>query len=394
MKKRGMLIFLAVALLLVQTTYSLGLIGRNADSNDVYYAEKIAALEKPAVVKIETTVTTSAKIPDITTANGEIIETSLVKDRAETYSFSGSGLIITPDGYIITNAHVVQTDDYDKEHFIQGLMLKLRIQPELKGIATEYLKKFDVQAKISKIEVLLPISSPTGFNQMRIPAEIKKTGSIYPGKDIAILKISKDNLPTITSLKKETPFVGANVIAIGYPGIANIGLAPNEATVTAGIISAYKTSPEGWKLIQIDAPLNEGNSGGPLFDSKGQMLGIITWGKKETQGFNWAIPTELIYEYLNELNIKPSRSMLDKMYEKALSYYWKGKYTQALLEFRHVLEIMPFHPLAPEFIYKSNIIITENQEQVQPIKIILLLILFLATSFLICWQLTGKRKHK
>ena len=95
---------------------------------------------------------------------------------------------------------------------------------------------------------------------------------------------------------------GQEVLALGSPrGLAN--------TVTRGIVSAVRrsgsdlktVSPEGSTVIQTDAAVNPGNSGGPLVNSEGEVIGIVTFQKTASQGLNFAIS---IIDVLEELQVK------------------------------------------------------------------------------------------
>ncbi len=137
----------------------------------------------------------------------------------------GSGVIISPDGYLLTNNHVVEGAD--------------------------------------EIEVVLNDSR-------RARAKVIGTD---PDTDLAILKITLDRLPVITLGNSDSLQVGDQVLAIGNPfGVGQ--------TVTSGIVSALGRNQLGINtfenFIQTDAAINPGNSGGALVDSNGQLMGINT----------------------------------------------------------------------------------------------------------------------
>lgn len=158
----------------------------------------------------------------------------------------GSGVIISNDGYIITNNHVIENMD--------------------------------------KIEVTL--------NDNRI-FEAKKIGS-DPDTDIALLKVNAKDLPTIPFGNSESLHLGEWVLAVGNP--FNL-----TSTVTAGIISAKarpagQSQGEGNKIggfIQHDAAVNAGNSGGALVNARGELIGINTMIYSQTgsySGYSFAVP--------------------------------------------------------------------------------------------------------
>lgn len=179
----------------------------------------------------------------------------------------GSGFIVTEDGYILTNNHVVSAAE--------------RIVVEL----------------------------PDG---RRFPkAEIVGRD---PTTDVAVIKINQKNLPTIPLGSSESAAVGEFVMAIGNPG-AEFGEAL-PFTVTAGIISAKgrnlgiirrATDESNYvieDLIQTDAVINPGNSGGPLVNYRGEVIGINTAIASTTgfyQGYGFAIPITLARSVMDDL---------------------------------------------------------------------------------------------
>jgi serine protease Do len=163
---------------------------------------------------------------------------------------SGSGVIISADGYLLTNNHVVDG------------------------------------AK----EVTVTLADQQVY-QARIIGRDSKT-------DLAVLKIdSKQSLPVAPMGKSADLKVGEWVVAIGNPfGLSN--------SVTAGIVSAkgrvIGAGPYD-DFIQTDAPINPGNSGGPLFNMKGEMVGINTAIIASGQGIGFAIPIDLARPLIPQL---------------------------------------------------------------------------------------------
>ncbi len=156
---------------------------------------------------------------------------------------AGSGFIVSPDGVILTNAHVVRDAD--------EVTVKLQDRREYR-------------AKV--------LGSDT------------KT-------DVAVLKIDAKNLPTVPVGNSRSLQVGEWVLAIGSP----FGL---ESSVTAGVVSAKGRSLPGDQVpfIQTDVAVNPGNSGGPLFNTRGEVVGINSQIYSQTggyQGLSFAIPIDV-----------------------------------------------------------------------------------------------------
>ncbi len=181
----------------------------------------------------------------------------------------GSGFIISSDGYILTNAHVVETAD----------------------------------------EVTVKLNDKREFVAEIIGTD-RKT-------DIALIKINATDLPRVTQGNPENLRVGEWVIAIGSP----FGF---EHSVTAGIVSAKGRSlaQENYvPFIQTDVAINPGNSGGPLFNMKGEVVGINSQIYSRTGGFmglSFAIPINVATEIADQLkaNGKISRGRIGVMIQE------------------------------------------------------------------------------
>jgi serine protease Do len=174
----------------------------------------------------------------------------------------GSGVIVDPEGYVVTNAHV------------------------LKGA--------------EKIEVIVPSAGA-----VTLPPNVDPRGQSYqarivgvtPEMDLAVLKIDAHGLPAIPIRGSNVPRQGEMVFAFGSPeGLRN--------TVTMGVISSVARQPDPDSplvYIQTDAPINPGNSGGPLVNSDGGLIGINTFivtTSGGNQGLGFAIPAgELAFAY-------------------------------------------------------------------------------------------------
>ncbi|HXZ97603.1 MAG TPA: Do family serine endopeptidase [Burkholderiales bacterium] len=174
-------------------------------------------------------------------------------DEKRRSSSLGSGVIVSPQGYILTNSHMVRAAD--------------------------------------EIEVLLP------DGRKATPRVIGDD----PETDLAVLKIDMKNLPTITFGRSDEANVGDVVLAIGNPyGVGQ--------TVTMGIISALGRNHLGLNtfenFIQTDAAINPGNSGGALVDATGNLIGInsaIYTRTGGSQGIGFAIPTSVAKQVMEQI---------------------------------------------------------------------------------------------
>ncbi|MGI6424176.1 MAG: S1C family serine protease [Tepidanaerobacteraceae bacterium] len=311
----------------------------------------------------------------------------------------GTGFVVTPDGYIVTNAHVVATPEEDlKNTFLQfGLseMLNQSVHDLLAlnesgyitvteemlmniqySIAQFYLNHMKIENLQTSVYAALGVNIPGLQNiQKSYTCDIKKVGEPAPGKDVAVLKIEgNDNLMTV-SLGDDTDIqTGDTVFVIGYPAAAtfNPALAAEsaiESTMTSGLISAIKTMPGGWKVFQMDAAISGGNSGGPVFNNKGEVIGIATFGSVDfetggsVQGMNFAIPVSIAKQFLNEVNVTPTESNLTALYKEGLELYGKQKFKKAYEKFSAVNDLNPGYPYIQEYISKTRTAINEGRDK-------------------------------
>jgi len=179
----------------------------------------------------------------------------------------GSGVVVDPDGYIITNNHVVAG----------ALRIRVIVAP-----ATVELVNGDARLN----------------NPQRV-YEAKLIGTTRYA-DLALIKIEEKGLPFIPLPQQFRFRLGQTVIAIGAPE----GL---DHTVTKGIISAVGRQPDldrPMVYVQTDAPINPGNSGGPLVDRNGNLVGINTFIVSSgggSEGLGFAIPEPIVRFVYNEL---------------------------------------------------------------------------------------------
>lgn len=165
---------------------------------------------------------------------------------------AGSGFIIAPDGYVVTNHHVVDGAGELRISLIDGRELSARI------VGTD------------------------------------------PATDLAVVRVQDGNLPTASIGDSETLRVGQLAIAIGNP----LGF---QSTVSTGVISALGRNLRSQSgqlienVIQTDVPLNPGNSGGPLVDSRARVVGVNTAMIRMAQGLSFAIPSNTVTWVVGEL---------------------------------------------------------------------------------------------
>jgi serine protease Do len=244
-----------------------------AQNKDTSFAE-VAKKVEPAVVNIDT----KTKLQEIGMNNGEDSINNLTRQQTRPVFAVGSGFIVDSKGFIITNAHVVE----------DSTKVTIRLQNGEQYVA-------------------------------RIVGTDEET-------DIAVLKIEAEKpLPTLKFGDSNAIQAGDWVLAIGSP----FGL---EQSVTAGIISKVQRQTDAFKsfqkFIQTDAAINRGNSGGPLVNMNGDVIGInsqIATSDGNSSGIGFALPSnEANYVYKQILaNGKVKRGYLGVVLESVKAEFAK-----------------------------------------------------------------------
>ena len=184
---------------------------------------------------------------------------------------TGSGIIISEDGYILTNNHVVDTSSSGSSYSYYDLS----------------------EATSVKVKLNSDIYGTDAIFDAKIVGKDSQT-------DLAVLKIDKTDLTAAEFANSDEAVVGEFVMAVGSP----LGL---DATVTTGIISAVNREVESegttYVCIQTDAAINSGNSGGALVNSEGKVIGINTLklSGSDVEGIGFAIPINSTLDIIDDL---------------------------------------------------------------------------------------------
>lgn len=169
----------------------------------------------------------------------------------------GSGFFIDAGGYLITNYHVIQSE----------------VDPSYEGYSRVYIKRADNTA-------------------VRIPAKVIGWDPVF---DLALLKVEITPEVVFQLGTSKDLAIGSKIYAMGSPA----GL---DQTLTSGIVSAQNRRLLSLgSVLQIDAPVNHGSSGGPIIDEAGRVQAVVFAGLERQEGLNFAIPVELLKNVLPQL---------------------------------------------------------------------------------------------
>jgi serine protease Do len=319
-----------------------------------------------------------------------------IKEPEEITS-SGTGFVVTADGYVATNCHLIDRDNaFIRRQFFLSAFQQIteanisalenawatRFSEQQKSIlyntyASVYARLFSMALYDLRKEIYIEYSVDTDSGttgSVKKLAQVIVKGQPMPGKDVAILKMDGDStLPTLKIAQDELPRVGEQLYVYGFPSpVTNNNYVATESaiepTLTTGIVSALKKSVAGWPLIQMDANINRGSSGGPVCDEKGEVVGLTTFGSIETSGglaagLNFAIPVSILQEYLDSAGVIAHPSETSLLFTDAVVFYDREFYKDALQKFKQVDELNKHYPGLAFYIKDSERRLMQNDEK-------------------------------
>jgi S1-C subfamily serine protease len=209
---------------------------------------------------------------------------------------TGSGFFLSP-GQVVTNLHVVR------------------------GAARAEIKTLDGKPKVYAVSGALAVDEEG---------------------DLALLGVDMPAQPTrSTELATELPDEGEPIFVIGNP-------LKLEGSVSDGIVSAVREVPNSYRIIQITAPISHGNSGSPVFNLRGQVLGVVTVKVTNGQNINLALEVARVKQLragklqrLSDIALKGKGDVAESSYRNGLDSLWLGNYDSAVGYFENAVNKNP-----------------------------------------------------
>lgn len=368
---------------------------------------RLAALSRPSVVLILTNYCSKAKlgtIPNTVISN---------KEYPFCLSATGTGFFVNPNGYIATNGHVVNIGpqtallaavttgqfndllvDYTaaylqqsglvvpRDQIVEKVKESLNTKESLYQLAgaidrlrtTNLLSiqgddyKYFIQAGSTPIQI-----TKSGVNTGKdiLSARLigfdyaEPTSEGFSSSDVALLKVEGNNFPALPLGSLEDVTTGEELQIIGFPGIAGgnnsvllDSSANAEPTITRGVVSALKKAKGNQKnLIQTDASINHGNSGGPALDSNGKVIGIATYGLMPEEGggnYNFLRDIGDLKDLMNKYNVDQNSGPTYQSWKNGLNNYWLSYFKYAKTDFTKTKELYPIHPSVDKYLKETN----------------------------------------
>jgi S1-C subfamily serine protease len=248
---------------------------------------------------------------------------------------TATGWFVSPSGWLVTNGRVIALAQRPPRWLLQergAQAIRERCPDHPAARATPTLD--------TSISVLLS-------NGVRIPATIVKfgapvAGAPMSGQDLALLRLEAADMPTLRLGDSASLQIGDPLHIVGFPGVVLThellnASATMEASITNGAVSGFRTDRAGQPVIQTDAPVAGGNSGGPALNRAGDVVGVLTFVPGESarsdaavQGFNFVIPAAAVRSFLDDApRARGEARRFDAAWQAGLRQYFLGNHRRA-----------------------------------------------------------------
>lgn len=305
--------------------------GCRRDTSRLDEVQKMAYAVKPGVVRISAFATAHFRydaaairsLEQLMTSRGD--DVTAEKLDAEQLSAdtgaggSGSGFVIHPDGFILTSGHVVaptrepaaMAHDLRRNGAIAALMKHFPVDQLRRLHRGDALEGYvTALAEAGRIDDVAVVNEVDLSNGEKLPFRIVEFSPALSqrGTDLALLAVSRKNLPVVPLGDSDSTRVGDSIWAIGYPAVASstdevIGgwLSADSdlvATFNPGMITAIKTNVLNIPIFQSNVAIYRGNSGGPAVNRDGEVIGISTWGHAEAEQIKFLVPVNVAKNFI------------------------------------------------------------------------------------------------
>ncbi len=292
--------------------------------------QKMAYAVKPAVVRISAYATAQfhyppASLDAIASGVGLPRRDGTAAGVVETGAGgSGSGFIIHPDGWILTSGHVIartrDTPALEKELLrngaISALLKHFPVDDLRRLYRSDALERHIVAlAAEGTVDQIAIVNEVELSNGEKMPFRVERYSPALSerGADLALLRVTRKNLPSLQLGDSDSVRVGDSVWSIGYPEVASstddvIGgwlsrESDLEATLSNGTITAIKHDITNTQVFQSNVGIYRGNSGGPAVNREGDVIGISTWGHTDAEQIKFLVPIDVAKKFLSEARV-------------------------------------------------------------------------------------------
>ena len=337
--------------------------------------ERAVTLASPGVVFIDTSVRIHVRL---IYQNTNTVSGLGHMDRTFAFDYAtGSGFVVTPTGTVVTASHVVEPDPESMRNYAANRLV-------LEGFGYDYpnadssrferytlpvgwqnvllqqcYKAVACRFTITPIETVF---SPVDIAQTQLPKGtparlLYSTG--FENTDVAVLQVNGSNMPTVSLGDTASDLAsGDEVVALGFPGTSRDSLQTGVTQPNKVFGHVSNIRPQGTSnLIEVDANIEPGMSGGPAIDGSGDVVGLISFALLQSSGESGAKYLRTIDDIkaaLAAAGVTPARGPVDTAFGDAMDLYWDNHFTAAVPELQKAIDLYPGHPLATEFLAQAQ----------------------------------------
>jgi S1-C subfamily serine protease len=293
---------------------------------------------------------------------------------------TGTGWLVDPSGWILTNGHVVRAAHEPSAWLVgqqaQKAVAGACVPAELarRGLAPGERADIEEEIRRRALRRALPSASVSLrpaitvllSNGTRLAARVEKysppagsgaLGTAMSERDLALLRVDMAGLPSLPLAESRAVKIGDALRILGFPGVVLShellnATAKVEASVTNGSVSGFKQDVRNQPVIQTDAPAAWGNSGGPVINDRGEVIGVLTFVSPAPgpeggliQGFNFIIPSDAVREFLRDTPVDLSaKGAFNQAWHLGLRRFFAGDWETAAEALREAERLLPGLP--------------------------------------------------
>jgi S1-C subfamily serine protease len=309
----------------------------------------------------------------------------------------GSGFFVTEDGYLLTNDHVVEASGDDiRQELLDELQHQAGDAKDLADFHDQLARDLgapvtDEQAarifqwmvgvfksdlRVASVKPTYRIGfgsgSPQDVKAHGLPVQLVAHGEVTPGRDVALLKATGGPFVSL-AVAPGPPTAGASLDVIGYPCGCVDPRSFDPAHVLAPILTKGRAREQlrmagGWSALGTDAHMEHGNSGGPVLDDRGRVVGLATFADADAGKTprSFAVPIGVAQQFTNQAHVRVAQGQLGRDWARAVGEYRQQHYRAALPLFQRAASASPYGPYAQQFAARSRAGIAAGQDRTPP----------------------------
>jgi S1-C subfamily serine protease len=413
------------------TTLAAGLAltvpARPAWSDEPTPTARAITLTQPGVVVVVTSVSVSVRLTFMSTS--QVSGKDNIDAHYTLKYSSGTGMIVTPDGTIVTASHVIEPEKRDIRTYATNRLFfnKLRsIFGSLSKDADPFQRytlndstadqllrqcydgvtcEFNISRSVS---VLAPRQDVGASAPKPMPARVlSSTG--FQDTDVAVLKVPGVGMPTVPLAASTGDLQsGQPITVLGFPGsVRSLPTGTTDPAKLFGHVSNVRPAGAS-QLVEVDIRLEKGTSGGPVVDDNGKVIGLVSFSRLDNNGSRdqgYLRTVDDIRSALRGVGIQATRGEVDSIFAQAMEMFWARHYSAAIPLFQKVLNLYDGHLLAKRYLAEAQTkaggpkdvplpIATPKRSSALPTPVVLAIVAGMVAALAAAMLVLVRRRHR